>query len=98
MITNEDIVKLIAKGDYSRLGIELGLSIGRENKLCQLISDLKEDGDRFASVMAWKGETGHWYCDGCNNNGEYEEDIQHASDCPITLHAKLYAKIEKAGI
>jgi hypothetical protein len=66
--------------------------------LKQLVSYLKEDGERLANVMVWKGELGHWYCDGCNKSSDSKDGIPHKDDCPITLHVALMEKIEKAGI
>jgi Zn finger protein HypA/HybF involved in hydrogenase expression len=70
--------------------------------LIQVISDLKEDGERLANklVVEWSGKDGFTFeCQMCEN-GFYEtrESVIHLPDCPITLHAALMEKLKEAGI
>lgn len=55
--------------------------------LRQLISDLKEDGERLAKIMSCDS-TGTCWC------GYPDFRDSHKPDCPITLHADLMERIE----
>jgi len=68
-------------------------------RLRQLISDLKEDGERLANDVDYTNEEGDEVCRHCSVIKNYATGkYSHTPTCPITLHTKLYEKIEKAGI
>ena len=70
--------------------------------LRQLISDLKEDGERLAEKHSYYDVVSgaeFYFCVHCGGvSASEKEKMKHYPNGPITLHAALMEKIEKAGI
>ena len=66
------------------------------NRKDNLISRLKEDGERLEKGLAYKFYRRSWYCSYCQKGHVSFDDvpnIQHRPDCPVTLHRQLIAEI-----
>ena len=58
----------------------------------EVIRKLKEDGERlFSGLKDFDGTRGWKICKFCHAEMEF---VDHASDCPITLHRALMKKLE----
>ena len=92
--------------DLARLTAELALT---EKKLCnidrsareeiarrdEIITRLKEDGERLASTYVIEVFPHEWVCrGGCHHWARFGEQIEHSPDCPITLHRALMKEVE----
>ena len=100
----EDNHKLEA--ELARRDEELALT---EKKLCnidrsaraevarrdEIITRLKEDAERLASTYVVEVFPHEWVCrGGCHHWARFGEQIDHAPDCPITLHRALMKELE----
>lgn len=61
----------------------------------EIITRLKEDGDRLASTYVIEVFPHEWVCrGGCHHWARFGEQIEHSPDCPITLHRALMKELE----
>ena len=61
----------------------------------EIIARLKEDADRLASTYVVEVFPHEWVCrGGCHHWARFGEQIDHAPDCPITLHRALMKELE----
>jgi len=68
---------------------ELRAEIARRD---EVIRKLKEDGERlFSGLKDFDGTRGWKICKFCHAEMEF---VDHASDCPITLHRALMKELE----
>ena len=61
----------------------------------EIITRLKEDGERLASNYVIEAFPHEWVCrGGCHHWARFGEQIDHAPDCPIILHRALMKELE----
>ena len=61
----------------------------------EIIARLKEDAERLASNYVIEAFPHEWVCrGGCHHWARFGEQIDHAPDCPITLHRALMKELE----
>ena len=61
----------------------------------EIITRLKEDGERLASTYVIEVFPHEWVCrGGCHHWARFGEQIEHSPDCPITLHRALMKELE----
>jgi hypothetical protein len=61
----------------------------------EIIARLKEDGERLASTYVVEVFPHEWVCrGGCHHWARFGEQIDHAPDCPITLHRALMKELK----
>jgi hypothetical protein len=61
----------------------------------KIITRLKEDGERLASTYVVEVFPHEWVCrGGCHHWARFGEQIDHAPDCPVTLHRALMKEVE----
>ena len=61
----------------------------------EIIARLKEDAERLASNYVIEAFPHEWVCrGGCHHWARSGEQIDHAPDCPITLHRALMKELE----
>lgn len=62
----------------------------------EIITRLKEDAERLASTYVTEVYPHEWVCrSGCHHMGKSPATINHAPDCPITLHRELVEKYKE---
>jgi hypothetical protein len=62
----------------------------------EIIARLKEDAERLASNYVIEAFPHEWVCrGGCHHWARFGEQIDHAPDCPITLHRALMNELEE---
>ena len=84
------------------LSVELArrtASLHYANTVCMeqrhVIDRLKEDAERLASNYVIEAFPHEWVCrGGCHHWARFGEQIDHAPDCPITLHRALMKELE----
>lgn len=60
----------------------------------EIIKKLKEDAERLASNYVIEAFPHEWVCrGGCHHWARFGEQIDHAPDCPITLHRALMKEL-----
>ena len=74
-------------------------SLHYANTVCMeqkhVIDRLKEDAERLASNYVIEAFPHEWVCrGGCHHWARFGEQIDHAPDCPITLHRALMKELE----
>ena len=86
--------------DVSAIGVsvlidhieELEKEIARRD---EIITRLKEDAERLAATYVVEVFPHEWVCrGGCHHWARFGEQIDHAPDCPITLHRALMKELE----
>ena len=56
----------------------------------EIITRLKEDAERLAATYVVEAFPHEWVCrGGCHHWARFGEQIDHAPDCPVTLHRVL---------
>jgi len=61
----------------------------------EIITRLKEDAERLASTYVVEAFPHEWVCrGGCHHWARFGEQLDHAPDCPITLHRALMKELE----
>ena len=61
----------------------------------EIITRLKEDAERLAATYVVEVFPHEWVCrGGCHHWARFGEQIDHAPDCPITLHRALMKELE----
>ena len=61
----------------------------------EIIARLKEDAERLASTYVVEAFPHEWVCrGGCHHWARFGEQLDHAPDCPITLHRALMKELE----
>lgn len=82
--------------DYvEALEAELARRDGQISTLVETVARLKEDGERLASTYVVEVFPHEWVCrGGCHHWARFGEQIDHAPDCPITLHRALMKELE----
>ncbi len=100
IISNREM--LIMQVELGRLRTELArrtASLHYANTVCMeqkhVIDRLKEDAERLASNYVIEAFPHEWVCrGGCHHWARFGEQIDHAPDCPITLHRALMKELE----
>ena len=60
----------------------------------EIITRLKEDAERLAATYVVEVFPHEWVCrGGCHHWARFGEQIDHAPDCPITLHRALMKEL-----
>ena len=79
------------EADYVISNRELLIKQAEIQRLVTELADWKADAERLAEKYGyrWQGDS---YCVHCEDIGDYESDIEHENNCPITLHRELVAK------
>lgn len=61
----------------------------------EITTRLKEDAERLASTYVVEVFPHEWLCHGgCHHLARFGEQLDHAPDCPITLHRALMKELE----
>ncbi len=91
---NGEIARMKLETDNARLTASLHYA----NTVCMeqkhVIDRLKEDAERLASNYVIEAFPHEWVCrGGCHHWARFGEQIDHAPDCPITLHRALMKEL-----
>lgn len=88
-----EIVRLKEDNEKWRQLLKTQTSIFRD--LTNKIEKLKEDAERLASTYVVEVFPHEWVCrGGCHHWARFGEQIDHAPDCPVTLHRQLMKEVE----
>jgi hypothetical protein len=83
------------EADYSISNRELLILSVELARRDEIIARLKEDAERLASTYVVEVFPHEWVCrGGCHHWARFGEQIDHAPDCPITLHRALMKELK----
>ena len=75
--------------------VEIGKLKSELARRDEIITRLKEDAERLASTYVVEVFPHEWVCrGGCHHWARFGEQIEHATECPITLHRALMKELE----